>query len=98
MANLSDDPEFAAATSALGRLLNGPSPQEVTAQLRLVMSHATEIDHAARPVIIGLLNVMAAVHTWVALATSDPNATIPAGAAASQILNAIERGLDGETL
>jgi hypothetical protein len=93
---LSDDPEFQAAATALGRLLNGPTMEETVAQLSQTMQAVARMDSPLRPFIVGQINMLSIVTGWVSLVEANPDATIRAEDAIQAILTAIEDGLGGE--
>lgn len=91
--NLSDDPEFQGIAQALSRLLNGPSMEEVTAQLQQTMQAVAQVDSPFRPFLVGQVNVMNVVNGWVGLLSANPDATLRAEDVIQAILTAVESGL-----
>jgi hypothetical protein len=99
MANLSDDPEFPAEARKLNRLLNGPTPGELTDLLQQVMNDAMQVaDPEGGPIIIGQINVLTVTHYWITQYAENPDATIHLIEAVREIQNAIEAGMRGERL
>jgi hypothetical protein len=92
---LSDDPEFQAATQALGHTLNDNHFALAGDRLRRHMESALQIEAAqpARPIIIGQIGVLDVTHGWIARLAENPDATMRVEDAIGEIQAAILAGL-----
>lgn len=84
---LSDDPEFLAATSALGRLLNGPPREEVLAKLQAAFERTKGVGGIAGAFASSLVEVLLVLFEWNGDTETDNSVHV------QQILDAIERGM-----
>ena len=94
---MSHDPDFADIAAGAGAVFRRmfPSPADVEAQLREGLTQARAIGGPNRGLAAALLGVMELAHHWNVLSGDDPDAVLNPGLAATEIVNAITRGING---
>lgn len=85
--SLSEDPEFQSAAKELGRLLGGPTVEEVLASLQTASERALALDGDSRIFAGALIEVIRVLVEWNSDKKVDRTEQV------GQMLEAIERGM-----